>query len=693
MGTEQNPRRSEPRAVGVFSAGSDSLLTFRTCTLLTMLISLSVATAALGQRRPSTPKGGAALARYAPASANLFLTVRRLDEMDAAMRRAHAWRLLPLLAGNPIDNSKTFNVRSMLANFVGARSSINIDDVMKTEIGIVAPSWLELGSAVWLVRLADDSVLERWFPDSRARGGGDSRAARFFGTADDMLVCVRDDVAVMARRKGSSSLLSETMLLMAGKGGTVLEQAPEYQELVAYLPDGALAVTYVSTSSKRPAESVRSSAFWPDIDRAVAGLYEGDGRIDVAIRASLRTSETRQVLSSEAIDRLVYLPQTTLLATATTIDLDSAYETATKTRSTAALGRLLTLLAGLRSPATTPPGPFPQLGPHVIMAWDQDLRGETSSPQLAFMVQCADARRLRDEANEIAGNALKLVKAVDIGTDDPIPSIMQTTHLGTPIEYISFRAYAEKSKSSLMRLLGAAEPAWAAVDGWFIFALSRNHIERILDARHGLTPPLSNVPDVQALRRRRVNRTALSIVQADLAADVLNGWLKSFEAGSPSLLDPSWWRKPARPVADKRQRLGIGMKTEQKPGVVVVARVYPGSAADGHLQPDDRIIGIDGNLLDLTSPNTDLRRRWAGSKAEPGPALRVQRGDTIFDVVLPRNEPAPRVSAPQLKPADAVRELASLARELQFASFASYASQPMRYSARLSLRFAPTPSP
>ncbi len=694
MCSEQHPRLGEPGTITARLDAVASPLALRGSALPAILIILSVSVTAFGQRGVSTVRGGVSLAKHVPASVNLFITVRQLDEVDAAMHRAHAWRLLPILAGNPMESNTTFDLRGALTDFIGPGNSIRIDDLMHTEIGIVAPSWRRLGRAVWLVRLADESVIDKWFPESHHKGGGDSRATRFFKTADDVLVCVRDNIAVIARRKGSGSLLHETMLLMAGRRDAVLEQAPEYQELIAYLPHGPLAVVYIKTDEKAGSGGHSPFPLWPAIDRAVTGLYEGDGRIDFAIRASLKSPESRQVLSAEAIERLVRLPQTTLFATALTMDFDRAYEAATADRFPAVWGRLLTLLAGLRSPAATPSEVVPQLGPYVIITWDQDLRDEGSSPQVAMMIQCTNARRLRDEASTIARNALKVIQAVDTVGADALPTINEAEHLGTPIVYVPLRTYSEKSRFPSMRLLGATEPAWAALgNDWFIFALSRDHIERVLDAWHGLIPTLATLDDMQSLQQRRAKRTALSIVQGDLAADVLDRWLKKYEAGSPSLLDATWWTAGSRPARRKRQQLGIGMKADQQPGAVVVARVYPQTAADKRLQPGDRIIGIDGRLLDLTSPNADLRKGWVKSKADPGPRLRVQRGDTFIDVVLPRDDAAVQTLSPQVKPADAVRELASLGRTLQFASFASYASKETRYSARLSLRFAPTTAP
>ena len=157
-------------------------------------------------------------------------------------------------------------------------------------------------------------------------------------------------------------------------------------------------------------------------------------------------------------------------------------------------------------------------------------------------------------------------------------------------------------------------------------------------------------------------------------------------------------------------------------GTVEVARVYADTPAAGRLQVGDRIIGIDGSLLDLSRPGADFRRRLDKSTADPGPTLRVQRGTTTLDVLLPlapsrdrkeaaspnrdrREAATPNLSLrqrysfrdegeaqgpyPAIHPADAVRELASLGRTLQFAIFAVQASEEDLYSARLTLRFPP----
>jgi hypothetical protein len=326
----------------------------------------------------------------------------------------------------------------------------------------------------------------------------------------------------------------------------------------------------------------------------------------------------------------------------------------------------------------------------VILVWGQDLRPGGSTPQFAGVVECPGGRAVQEYVQSVVEGLIRLVQAVDPAVVTDGLAICDGEHLGIPVSHVPLGDYAKKSKLPFMSLLQNVEPAWAVSNNWLIVALSRDHVERLLDAQFGLVPTLAAVPDVQSLRGHQTSRAALSITQAGLATDVLDRWLAAHRSGSASLLDPVWWQSEPQSTTARRPRLGIGMRIVQDPGVVTVARVYPKTAAEGRLQPDDRILGIDGQLLSLASPNADLRRRWAQSTTEPGPTLRVERNATAMDVVLPKEQTRePPVSLVNLQPADAVRELASLGRAIPFASYVVYASDKDSYAAMLSLRLIP----
>jgi len=502
-----------------------------------------------------------------------------------------------------------------------------------------------------------------------------------------MIVCSHDTTVAMSRRWTGGSLMRETMSVMDGDSAGVLEHSRTFKSLMSPLRAGYLAIAYWTADDSASPSRGGPSLLWPAKNQTLMALYEGEGRIDVAVRGSLATPRKKPRLSQAAVERLLHLPRTTLYAATTTIDLASTYKAAS--REPTVLRRYLTLLRGIQRGISNDPEEDLKFGPHVIFAWGQDLTEEGLSPQVAFMIECSDETTGRDYARRFATRVMRLFRLIDADKGPEAIQINETRHLGVPISHVPLATHANTARLPLIKLLAGLQPAWAVSDGWLIVALDRAHLENILEAQSGLTPTLAGVRDVRALYQSSSPWGVLSVAQASLAADVLEGWVAAHNAGSPSLLDPSWWTKHRPSAPSRRLQLGIGMQIVQESGVVAVTTVHPRTPADGRLNPGDRILGIDGQLLSLESPNSDLRKRWFASTVQPGPKLRVLREGKITEVAVPKKIAPADSSDGGVNPADAVRELASLAKALRFASFAVQSTDENHYSARLSLRFAP----
>jgi len=91
---------------------------------------------AQGAKRMTPPP----LAEFVPASARLFITISRPRDVDAAMDRAHAWRLLPLLAGIQDSSHAAFSLEKTLREFLGTQRAIRLDEIMDAQLGIMAPA-------------------------------------------------------------------------------------------------------------------------------------------------------------------------------------------------------------------------------------------------------------------------------------------------------------------------------------------------------------------------------------------------------------------------------------------------------------------------------------------------------------------------------------------------------------------------
>ncbi len=642
-----------------------------------------VAVSARAQPRPSDARRAAPLTRFVPASASFFVNIRKLDDLDRALTRAHAWQLIPLVMGGAPVPAPVFSLRQSVRDYFGPKCAINVDELMPGDVAVVASTWEHLSSGFWMARVADPGVIDRCFPtdrrfaDSIASGSG-------FITDTGLLVCVKDRVAVLSPN-AQNELAQRAADLLGGSRSDSVENDAVFQQLWSHLPANPLALVYSARGVGEQNDSTaRRFSIWADIERTVVGLYEGDGHVDLAIRAALATPRPSVRLTDSAIERMLQLPQTTLGALVMSVDFQTAIEAALGNASPSAMSRYLALAMAFRGLEVNDVPLITTLGPHVIVAWDQDLRLGSSAPQVAILVECKEPKAALRETEALAANLLEMIRGLEPALTDATLRIERATRLGTALGYIPFTDHAQKSKLPLMRMLANVSPAWTVSDRWLIVATTRNHLERILDAQYDLIPPLRAVPDVYRLSRAPTERTMMSVFQAGLASDVLARWIKDFEAGRPSLLHASWWTQPAR----RQKQLGIGMRAAQEPGVVVVARVQPGSHAEGRLWPGDRILGVDGQLLSLDGPNADLRTRIKNSAAAGGPTLRVLREGRAIDVALPSARPEKSL-APRVAPADLVRELAAVARALDFVSFAALASDDRHYSARLTLRFAP----
>lgn len=631
-------------------------------------------------------RAGSAFSNIVPPDVSLFASVRRIGDADAALQRARAWSLIPLLSGSPLGVDRDFDLAGAVAGLFAIDAGKHRADIAAMEFGVMADSWKKLADAVWLLRLPDESVLEEWYPvESRVQSGRSGRAA-FFRLPTGQMIVVRNGVVALGKAWGPGSLLDKTMALMAGPGGRALEHDPDFRAVRRHLPVDQVAMVYMGRKQNAPADAFVSWPMMPRFERGIIGLYESRGRLDVVVQAHLAEENPRARLGRSAIERLLQLPQTTLLATATTLDVREAVRSTAKGVPGGSWMRYVSMLAAFAT--ATEATSSVDLGPHVLLAWGQDLSSAGKTPQLALLSECDEQQgEVRDHVRGVAERVVGLIGGLGAGDADHLPQIEETRHLGVAIGYLSFAEFARASRVPLLTMLEHIEPAWALHDGWLIVALTRDHLQQILEARMGLLPTLGTVPDAAGLQREAAARSVVSLVQPGLATTVLEGWLAAHDSGESSLLDVEQLSKGDPVRRPPRALLGIGMKMRQESGAVFVARVYRKTPAKRRLQVGDRILGIDGSLLAFDSPNSDLRRRWATATPGNTRTLRILRDEKIIEVDLP-NEPKPiNKPAQTVNPVDAVRELVSLGRTLEFVSFVVNASSGRDYSARLSLRF------
>jgi len=649
--------------------------------------------AADAQAPPTPSMSGAPLEQFVPSSAGLFVSTPKLADLDRGLRRTHAWRLGSVLTGGPNEDAEPPDIPAVLSRLLGARVPIDADDLAARELAFAARTWPDFTGSVLLVRAPEDDLLDRWFPATRRSRSDSGPIVHSFRTDDGLIVIRRGDVVAMGRYVGRDSLIVPVMALLRGASKESLADSSAFQRLRRHLPPRALADVRVVRPPTTPRGLRGSLAFLPRIDQAAISVYENDGRIELAVRGAVADPvATEGRLPTATVERLLGLPRTTLVATATTLDFAGLADAAAKSDSSDLTHRLWNLLASLRRLGATPKPDLPTLGPSVIAVWDQDLSGDGTTPQAAVLLQCDDARAMSEEVARIADNALRVLAAIEPGLPSEALTIDEHRHLGVRIQSVPLGRALADSRLAVTGLLSGLEPAWAASGDWLIVALGRVHLERILDARFGLVPTLGLIEDARALRRSPTRQTWVFAMQGEQAADLMDRWLAEASVASHSILAPAWWDRIVATEADRR--LGISLQPDEQTGFVRVEDTVAGGPADGRIGKGDRVIAVNGTVLDLARPAEDLRDRWLRAEPETELMLRVLRGGRGVDVPVPSPAAADGVLATQFQPLEAVRELASLARAVPFATFVAYATDERNYSARMTLRlFTPEAAP
>jgi hypothetical protein len=594
--------------------------------------------------------------------------------LDRAVRQARAWRLISFLSGHA-TTAGAFDFKVVIQSIVGAGNSIPADDLMQCEVGLAADSFSEIANPVWLIRAIDDAMLRRWFPQ-HASQGTDTDSARVFRTDDGRFVCIRGKIVAIAPRASDRTQLGSVLRAMASTDADVLEKLPAYRESIAYLPGRPLATIYIAPSAAGASKTNAS------VDHLALGVYSKGDTIDVAFRGSRMQPFGKGPIATNAMERMLKLPQTTLGTYITTVDW-TAFTQQRNDATSGALARYARLLKELSK--TDADVANPRLGRHLIVAWGQDLSAGGSTPQVAALMETPDAHLVMQAAKRVATSLGRIVSTLELRDVSADLEMVQSTHLGVAVFSIPLRKYAEQSRFPWVKALAVLEPSWAASGDWFMVALTPNHLNQLLDAQIGFLATLADLRDARTLREPQQQNVATAFLQGSLAATTLNHWEKILRTENTEGIFQRMWPVGISVDANSN-RLGIDLSDSNDFGLVDVEAVAPSTPADGRLRPGDRIVGVDGRLLEMASPAEDLQQWW--EEASPGSShtLRVIREDSILELEVTRRHDEVSISDLFAQPLDVLRELTLLCDAIPAATLQIHNAGDQHFSALLRLR-------
>lgn len=493
---------------------------------------------------------------------------------------------------------------------------------------------------------------------------------------------MRDRIVALAPRASDWAQLGTVLRAMAGTEADVLGKSVAYRELVAYLPGKPLATVYYAGSESAlrasTAESVAVSG------RMAVGVYARKGVIDLAFRGASHRAPGQAYVTPAGMERMLKLPETTLGAILTTVDWPSmASQGDGGAMST--LQRYVRLLVELGKADADPGAQTPRLGRHLIIAWGQDLSAKGTIPQFTALIETPDANMMTQYARRVAVSLGRIISTLELRDVSQDFQVQVSTHLGVTISSVSLEKYSQDSRFEWVKLLGPLELSWAASGEWFMVALTRDHLHRVLDAQIGFVGNLTDHRDARGLREQSGKNISVAFLQGTQAAVTMQRWdqrLREMDVGE--LVAKVW----ATGDPGERDRLGVEIADIEHFGMVEVSAVTPSSPADGRLQPGDRVFGIDGRLLQMASPVDDLQQWW--SEATPGSShtLRVLRGDAVIELEVSRRFNEMSLDDLFARPIDLLRELSELCEAIPFSTLHVHFTGDRHTSALVSMRLA-----
>jgi len=647
---------------------------FRRVISASVMLAVSAAPGAVSTASDDVP-----FASYVPSKAGGFIRMRSVAAFDTLLGDLRAGILLATLTGAANPRAQSLDWSVLLERFLGPDTPVDQTELLNLEAAIALDSWHDPAHMVWFFRLKNPSLVDSWFPQDKRTAEDRSRTALMFRTNDGLIVALRDDVLVLTRRWVGDRLLIDVMQMLTGRPDAALQSDQRYNELLTYLPPNAVATLYVAEAPDRsPLSWVLGGAG----ERALAGVYGDDQRVDVAIRGTFATTVTYSDVEPDAVGQLMRLPRTTLFAMVQARSLDPRTLAGTGTSELLRFARLLVTMGRRRG---VKDARRIDIGPHVVAAWGQSISSDRGFPELALMIECSDAPAFKQNLDAILNNVLATLHRAARGEADVPLAVGHQSYLGIPISVLPQVEGEQSDSRGMLRILTEIQPTWAAWGDWIILASCRSHLERILDAQFGLVPTLGSLPEAQFIRSARRGTAMLALAQTSDVAQQIDAWLEATGAASPPWLASQWWDSVLGIEAFLGPSLGIKLHEDHQPGGLRVKRTIQGTAGAGRLRGGDLIVGLNGRTLDLAQPQRDFRRQWRARDDGEKPVLRVLRDGTFTDVTLEVVEDN-TAAIPEYDPEPWLRQLGSIARAITFGNVAVHVTDDRHYSARITLR-------
>ncbi len=613
------------------------------------------------------------LSFYTPADAGVFLEIDRLPQIAGEISGQTSARTVRRILGMSGESGW----QEAMAKSLGVESSEAIGELFGERLAIAAPAWHRLSEGVILFTQSNPRTLQLIMGQGQVADLRDVGNVTLAKLRTGLWAAIRGQTVILAQDE-SSRFFKQSIKLLNDQSSAALSAVPAFRQLVAALPTPRDGCLYWS-SPREPSDSGAPpimTDLWPQMPQGAVSMHVRRKRLELYMRGIKRSGGDAPYQPPVVVDRLVTLPQTTLAAWSTSVDVRGLYETLKGGAPMPQLEPLWSALSAVPDAERFESEVVANLGPRCVFVLGCNFANRRASPQFAVLVEADNAEGVVGVLKEYAEQLVE--KLTQAGEDQSTIKLVTSEHLGAQIVELHLgAARVEVDGNPIASLLAnGMTPCAAALDGWVVLSTSPSQIRDMIEARRRLTPRLADLPSVAEAGTHIRRAVGAGVVQPAFLCSMIDNWKSIAAAGNGT----------------GQARLGIRVRATQTPGEVIVADVDSNGPANGILQPEDAIIACNGSLLSMSDANHHLRQ-LVNSTGEGRPfVLRALRGSEMIEVsVRPAPATQPPATSQPTGPWSRYGALADVARELAAAVYSVARSSDETYKAHIVLEFAPPP--
>ncbi|MCP4590120.1 MAG: PDZ domain-containing protein [bacterium] len=637
----------------------------------------------------------ATLAAYAPPDCRFFLQFERPANINPNLRDVNAWRLFHLLAGTvPESDASPGNWYDTLASNLAGESVAAMRELFSERAALAAPNWSRMSDGLVLVQVPNPGALRRLVGPGMVKSKEQRGKLTLYETSRGLSIATDGRTVVIGRHGPKTGLFARSLALLSGQSTDSLAQSASFstraRELPRRAPDGFLYFANDDVTTTAPADESTPGLLWPHLQSGVVGMYVPQrSRADFLLRGALATPSTRSS-PRVAIRRVKRLPISALVAWATALDVDAAYERLLQAQPGTVRARIAGFVSRLYDLDQLRRDVVSKVGPRAILVWGHDFVAEEGGSSPGLLLQSIDAGGVRSALDTAVHTVVEAVNAQSSSNGVDRIQVSTETIGGAEVTVVHLADYlAGQPVTAATSLAMTLQPCYTTLDDWLVIAWDLNQMREMIEAHDGTRPTLGEFPDVARLIPQR-GPTALGVGQLATAAAVLGDWLDRADRDPHSILN-IYTRRPGEETTISSRLLGLSLGPQVRPGRVEVVKVYEDGPCAQRVEVGDNLVAVDGLVLDLEDSTADLRRRLWNPQRQSTLTLRIERQDRLLDLEVTIASP----ENPRQKEVDdavrALRRLQALCRHLSFATFAVTPSDADSYHAHLRLRFSQTP--